>query len=31
VEAVRAQGWPVLGGAARWRLGEVTVSWPPAR
>jgi len=25
--AVRAQGWPVLHGPARWRLGEVTVRW----
>ncbi|SDQ83793.1 class I SAM-dependent methyltransferase [Quadrisphaera sp. DSM 44207] len=24
--AVRDQGWPVLGGPARWRLGEVTVA-----
>jgi hypothetical protein len=21
-------GWPVLGGARRWRLGELTVGWP---
>ncbi|GAB3075127.1 hypothetical protein GCM10027053_46010 [Intrasporangium mesophilum] len=26
VEQVR-EGWPVLGGASRWRLGEVTVAW----
>jgi len=25
--AVREQGWPVLHGPARWRLGEVTVRW----
>lgn len=25
--AVRAQGWPVLDGPARWRLGEVGVAW----
>jgi hypothetical protein len=29
IEAVRAAGWPVLDGPARWRLGEVTVQWPP--
>ena len=27
VAAVRAEGWPVLDGASRWRLGEVTVAW----
>lgn len=27
VEAVRAAGWPVQGGRARWRLGELTVPW----
>jgi SAM-dependent methyltransferase len=27
--AVTAAGWPVLDGAARWRLGEVTLAWPP--
>ena len=26
VEQVRGR-WPVLGGASRWRLGEVTVAW----
>lgn len=26
-EALRAEGWPVLGGPARWRPGEVTVAW----
>ncbi len=34
VQQVRAAGWPVLGSAARWRLGEVSVRWPaegPAR
>ncbi len=34
VESVRGDGWPVLGGRSRWRLGEVTVSWAaeaPAR
>lgn len=25
--ALRAQGWPVLGGTPRWRLGEVGVAW----
>ncbi len=24
---LREAGWPVLGGPARWRLGEVTVEW----
>jgi SAM-dependent methyltransferase len=27
VRAVREAGWPVIGGVARWRLGEVTVPW----
>jgi hypothetical protein len=27
VAAVAAEGWPVLGPPARWRLGEVTVRW----
>jgi SAM-dependent methyltransferase len=27
VRALRDAGWPVLGGATRWRLGEVTVPW----
>jgi hypothetical protein len=27
VAALRSAGWPVQGGRARWRLGEVTVSW----
>ncbi|BCB85470.1 hypothetical protein Psuf_027830 [Phytohabitans suffuscus] len=27
VSAVRAAGWPILAGPARWRLGEVTVRW----
>jgi hypothetical protein len=31
VESVRAAGWPVLGSGARWRLGEVTLRWPPDR
>jgi hypothetical protein len=28
VPAVRAAGWPIVGGSRRWRLGEVTVQWP---
>lgn len=28
VAAVRDAGWPVLDRPARWRLGELTVSWP---
>jgi len=27
VEEVRAAGWPVADGPARWRRGEVTVAW----
>ncbi len=27
VAALRQAGWPLLDGPARWRLGEVTVSW----
>jgi hypothetical protein len=27
VDLVRSQGWPVVGGRSRWRLGEVTVDW----
>jgi hypothetical protein len=27
VAALADAGWPVLGGRARWRLGEVTVPW----
>lgn len=26
-EALRNEGWPVLDGPSRWRLGELTVSW----
>ena len=28
VRRMRDQGWPVLDGPARWRLGEYTVPWP---
>lgn len=28
---LRAEGWPVLAGPARWRLGEVSVSWDAVR
>ena len=31
VEAMRAAGWPVIGAAARWRLGELTVPWTVVR
>ncbi len=31
VESLRADGWPVQGTRPRWRLGEVTFTWPPAR
>ncbi|MDP9392938.1 MAG: class I SAM-dependent methyltransferase [Actinomycetota bacterium] len=27
VSALRGSGWPVAGGPARWRLGEVSVAW----
>jgi hypothetical protein len=27
--AARSQGWPVIGRRDRWRLGEITVRWPP--
>jgi SAM-dependent methyltransferase len=27
VSALRDHGWPVLGGRARWRLGELTLPW----
>jgi hypothetical protein len=27
VDAVRDDGWPVLDGPGRWRLGEVSVDW----
>lgn len=26
-EALRAEGWPLLDGPSRWRLGELTVAW----
>jgi hypothetical protein len=26
-EGMRADGWPVIGTKARWRLGELTVAW----
>lgn len=31
VARLRADGWPVLGGPARWRLGEVSVAWVAVR
>ncbi|MGG5260291.1 class I SAM-dependent methyltransferase [Phycicoccus avicenniae] len=27
VAALRDEGWPVLGGPSRWRLGELTLGW----
>ncbi|MFC7528092.1 class I SAM-dependent methyltransferase [Actinoplanes sp. GCM10030250] len=30
VRRMRDEGWPVLGGPARWRLGELTLPWPGA-
>jgi hypothetical protein len=29
--SLRDQGWPVLDGPARWRLGELTVAWSAVR
>lgn len=29
--AIKADGWPLLDGPARWRLGEVTVGWDAVR
>lgn len=26
-ETLKADGWPVLGGRSRWKLGELTVAW----
>jgi hypothetical protein len=26
-EALRSEGWPVLGSRSRWKLGEITVEW----
>lgn len=31
VDLLRAEGWPVRDNRRRWRLGELTVDWPPAR
>jgi hypothetical protein len=31
VSRMRAGGWPVSDGPARWRLGELTVPWPGTR
>jgi len=31
VEGMRADGWPVRDGRARWRLGELTVDWESVR
>ena len=31
VRSLRAAGWPVLGGPARWRLGEMSVAWEAVR
>ncbi len=31
VAQLQADGWPVLGGPARWRLGELTVVWDAVR
>ncbi|MHA7280727.1 class I SAM-dependent methyltransferase [Arthrobacter sp. MDT2-2] len=29
--ALKADGWPLLDGASRWRLGEITVAWEAVR
>jgi SAM-dependent methyltransferase len=26
-ESMKTEGWPIVGGKSRWRLGELTVSW----
>ncbi|MDQ1606457.1 MAG: hypothetical protein QOJ18_824, partial [Microbacteriaceae bacterium] len=26
-DGLRSEGWPILGGRSRWKLGELTVSW----
>ncbi|MEV6298003.1 class I SAM-dependent methyltransferase [Actinoplanes sp. NPDC051861] len=31
VRRMRDEGWPVLDGPARWRLGELTLPWPVSR
>ncbi|WP_045877362.1 hypothetical protein [Pseudofrankia sp. DC12] len=31
VARLRADGWPVHRAPRRWRLGELTISWPPDR
>ncbi|GLY27502.1 class I SAM-dependent methyltransferase [Kineosporia sp. NBRC 101731] len=31
VSAVKTEGWPVLDGPSRWRLGEITVRWDAVR
>jgi hypothetical protein len=31
VAAVRADGWPLLDGPSRWRLGELTIAWDAVR
>ncbi|MET4781259.1 class I SAM-dependent methyltransferase [Glaciihabitans sp. UYNi722] len=27
-QGLAAEGWPVLGGRSRWKLGELTIAWP---
>jgi hypothetical protein len=27
-QTLKADGWPVLDGPRRWRLGELTLAWP---
>ena len=27
VESLKSNGWPVLAGRTRWRLGEITIAW----
>jgi hypothetical protein len=31
VASVKAKGWPVVDGPARWRRGELTVKWDAVR
>ncbi|WP_198154192.1 class I SAM-dependent methyltransferase [Neomicrococcus aestuarii] len=30
-ESLKNQGWPIIGGVTRWRLGELTVAWDAVR
>lgn len=30
-QSLKAEGWPILGGVSRWRLGELTIAWDAVR